>query len=59
MLPPHYLDRQIYYYYGELPGPEQGRMKNRLYYFLMEMQKRGDRPDLEEAVRQERFRYGP
>lgn len=58
-VPQEYVDRQIGLYYGDLPAKKRELVKKRLYRIMYDLQQSGERADIDEAVRIEKFRYPP
>ncbi len=56
-VPDEYVDREIELYYGALSPKKAELVKRHLYKILLEMQQNGERPDIDEAVKTEKFRY--
>ena len=51
------IDREITLYYGSVQGKRRETLKRRLYNIMLEQVKNGDRADIDEAVKTERFRF--
>jgi hypothetical protein len=50
-----YIARQVRYYYGKLKVQEKWHAVDRIYLILMEMERKGERLDPDEAVRRDHF----
>jgi len=53
--PKGYLEQEIGYYYGAQTAAQRQFTVKRLYKIMLDMQASGERPDVDEAVRRDRF----